>query len=104
MVNQTRVVGIHQVEAEEPVHLVELQVEGSVDDFDFGEITQEEPGKQRNNWQAAYDERKISENRAAFFFHYLDTTRPLLTSAGPLALPPESPVPEHLQNIEYEKP
>lgn len=104
MENQVRVIGIHPVPADEPVHLVELAVEGDADDFDFGEITQEVPGQPRSNWQAVYDERDVGKNRFAFFFHYLDTTRPLLSPAGPLDLPPESPIPAHLQGIEYEQP
>ena len=104
MANRARVIGIHPVPADEPVHLVELAAEGNAADFDFGEITQELRGQPRSNWQAVYDEREIGANRFAFFFHYLDTARPLLSPAGPLALPPESPVPEHLQGIEYERP
>lgn len=101
---RARVIGVHPVEAGEPVHLVELEVEGNAADFDFGEVTQEAAGRPRSNWQAVYDEREVGENRFAFFFHYLDVARPLLSRAGPLVLPPESPVPEHLQDIEYEPP
>ena len=97
-----RVIGIHPITADEPVHLVELEVDA--DDFDFGEVTQETPGQPHSNWQVAYDERELGANRFAFFFHYLDLSRPLLTPIGPLPLPPESPVPEHLQDIEYEQP
>lgn len=104
MVNRARVLGIHPIGADEPVHLVEIEIEGAADGFDFGEITQELPGKPRGNWQTAYDEREIGPNRFAFFFHYLDNAKPLLSSTGPLALPPESSVPEHLQSIEYEQP
>lgn len=80
MVSRARVIGIHPVAADEPVHLVELEVEGSTDDFDFGDVTQEVLGQPRSNWQAAYDERAIGENRFAF----LDTAKPLLSPAGPL--------------------
>jgi len=104
MANRARVVGIHPVAADEPVHLVELEIEGNADGFDIGEITQEVPGQPRRNWQAVYGERRIGQNRWAFFFHYLDTAKPLLSPAGPLALPPESSVPEHLRGIEYEQP
>ena len=104
MANHTRVVGIHRIAADEPVHLVELEVEGNADGFDIGKITQEVPGQTRSNWQAVYDERQIHQNRFAFFFHYLGTAKPLLNPAGLLALPPESPVPEHLLGIEYEQP
>ena len=104
MANRARVVGIYSIAAAEPVHLVELEIEGSVEYFDFGEITQEMPGQPRNNWQAAYDERQVGQNRFAFFFHDPDPANPLLSPAGPLVLPPESPVPEYLLGIEYEQP
>jgi hypothetical protein len=42
--------------------------------------------------------------RAAFFFHYLDLSQPLLTPFGPVTVPPESPVPPHLAAIKYEQP
>jgi hypothetical protein len=102
--NRARVVGIHPIAADEPVYLVELEIEGSADGFDFGEITQDVPGQPPSNWQVAYDERQVGQNRFAFFFHYLDTAKPLLSPAGPLALLTESPVPRHLQGIEYEPP
>ena len=104
MANRARVIGIHPIVWDEPVHLVELEVEGAMSDFRFDEITQVVSGQPRSNWQAAYDERAIGENRFAFFFHYLDTTKPLLSPAGPLDLPSESPVPKHLQGIVYEQP
>jgi hypothetical protein len=104
MANCARVIGIHPVAADEPVHLIELEIEGSADGFDFGEVTQIQPGQPRCNWQVAYDERRIAPNRFVFFFHHLDTTNPLLSSVGPLTLPPESPLPKHLQGIEYEHP
>ena len=104
MAKGARVVGVHPILADEPVHLVELEIEGGTDGFDFGGVTQEVPGQPQSNWQAAYDEREVGKNRYAFFFHYLDTAKPLLSPVGPLVLPPDSPVPEHLQDIEYEQP
>jgi hypothetical protein len=104
MASRARVIGIHRVPADQPVHLVELEVEGDAADFDLGEVTQEVPGQPKSNWQAAYDEREVGDNRFAFFFHYLDTAKPLLSPVGPLTLPPESPIPKHLQGIEYEQP
>jgi hypothetical protein len=104
MQNQARVIGIHPVSAEEPVHLVELEIEGEASDFDFGLITQEVPEQPRSDWQTAYDERELANNRFAFFFHYLDTAKPLSSPLGMLPLPPESPLPEHLRGVEYIQP
>lgn len=104
MANRARVVGIHLIAAKESVHLVELEIEGSTDRFDIGEIAQEVLGQPRSHWQAVYDERQIGQNRFVLFFQHLDTAKPLLSPAGPLFLPPESSVPEHLQGIEDEQP
>jgi hypothetical protein len=101
---QTRIVGIHRVVADEPVHLIELEVDAEAINLEFGEITQPETGQPRSNWQVAYDLQRLGKNRYIFFFHYLDLSRPLVSPAGPLILPPESPLPDHLKSIEYEQP
>jgi hypothetical protein len=103
-----RIIGVHPVLAEEPVHLIEIEVTGDVAAFDFGEVTQELSDQPRENWQVAYDERELGRNSAsirfAFFFHYLDLTKPLLTPFGPVSLPGERPVPSHLRSLKYEQP
>jgi hypothetical protein len=108
MAQQAKLIGVHPVEADEPVHLIELLVEGELDDFDIGEVTQEVAGQPKINWQAPYDERVLEESegmaRYAFFFHYLDLEKPLFTSFGSLPLPKPTSVPAHLQGIQYESP
>ena len=106
---RAKIAGVYPVEADEPVHLIEISIEGgAVDGFDFGEVTQEMADMPRMNWQAPYDERVISETdtraRVVFFFHYLDFTKPLLTPAGELALPPPKEMPARLKEIVYEAP
>lgn len=101
---QGKVVGVHPIPAEEPVYLIEMEIEGDPDDFDLDKVTQEVPGTPRSDWQAPYDERQTTGNRIAFFFHFLDLDKPLLGPAGPLTLPQLTPVPEHLQEVEYEQP
>jgi len=108
MATQAKIIGVHPVEADEPVYLIELLVEGNVDDFDIGEVTQEVAGQPKSNWQAPYDERILEEAKQrahyALFFHYLDFKKPLLTSAGSIALPKPTKAPPHLQDIVYESP
>lgn len=108
MATQAMIIGVHPIVAVEPVHLVELLVEGSVDDFDIGEVTQEVSGQPKSNWQAPYDERVLEESkqkaRYAFFFHYLDFEKPLLTPAGAVPVPKATKAPAHLEDIEYESP
>jgi hypothetical protein len=106
---RVKVIGVYQVEAAEPVHLVEILVEaGGVDAFDLGEVTQEMPDTPRMNWQAPYDEQVLSEMgskvRVVFFFHHLDLHKPLMTPAGSLALPAPKKLPSRLKNIMYEAP
>ena len=96
------------MEADEPCHLVEVVIRGGSGDVDFGDFTQPDGQRGRSEWQVAYDERVIAidgdATRAAFFFHYLDFSQPLLTPFGAVEIPPESPVPPHLATIEYEDP
>src|SRR5688572_27743244 len=98
---QIKVIGVYPIEADEPVHLVELSVLGAPGVFNVGEITQEIPDQPRDNWQSPYMEQILSASgedvladdyeaserpelwrgdmRLAFFFHYLDFERPLRT-------------------------
>ena len=105
---QAKIIGVHPVEADEPVHLIELLVEGDIDGFDIGEVTQETPGQPKSNWQVPYDERVLEvskqSTRLSFFLHYLDFQRPLLTPVGSLSVPTATKVPAHLKDIQYESP
>lgn len=102
--------GIHPIPGTaEPVHLIDIVTVGRFDEVPWGEITQSDPNQPRENWQAVYDERELpplpdGRVRAAFFFYYLDLSRPLETPDGPCVLPSPTPVPEDLAHIEYEEP
>jgi hypothetical protein len=100
---------VYPIAAPEPCHLVEASISGVDPGELLDSITQEVEGQPRESWQAPYDERELepegtSERRVAFFFHYLDLHRPLLSAAGDLALPAPSPLPARLQSIRYEPP
>ena len=101
-----RVVGVHPVEARQPVHLIELEAQIEDMPIVWDSITQSIAGRDPNYWQVPYDEQKVPEKNWhwCFFFHYLDQSRPLLSHSGFLALPPETPVPEHLRFMHYEEP
>ena len=108
------------------MHLVECAVHGVDAPFDLGGFTQPTPHQPRSNWQVPYLEHFLSPSgdavvayygdidakpqlwrgqmRIAFFFHYLDTTRPLSTPFGDATLPEESALPDRLSRIQYESP
>lgn len=108
MANQATIIGVYEIEADEPVHLVELELTGDIDEFDFADVKQMIADQPHANWQTAYDEREIesptSNRRFAFFFHYLDLNTPLITSFGEIGVPEPTPMPERLGDIEYEVP
>ncbi len=108
MTTQAKIIGVHPIEADELVHLIEFLVEGDADAFDIGEVTQEVTGQPKSNWQAPYDERVLEESdgniRYAFFFHYLDFKQPLITPAGSLSAPKPTKHAAHLMEIQYESP
>jgi hypothetical protein len=103
---EVKVLGVHPVDdAPEPCALIEVAIDNA-DDFDWGAVTQEVDGQPRDNWQAPWDEQPLDkeERRWAFFFHYLDDGKPLLTADGPVKLPKSTPRPKHLKAIKYEEP
>ncbi len=119
-------IGVYPVEAREPVHLVEVWVRAAERVFDIGGITQDLPDQPKSNWQVPYSEYVLNgagdetlteefgaadkpelwkgDMRMAFFFHYLDFERPLLTPFGPVQLPRATELPERLSIIRYEPP
>ena len=88
------------------LYLVELVIAGDPGDMDWMQVTQEIAGEPRENWQMPYDEQCISEQEGkwAFFFHFMDPQKPLLTQLGEAQLPQTSAIPEHLADVKYEAP
>ena len=106
---QVQVIGVHPVRtAPEPCHLVEMAFRDYTCDWEWVDVTQEQKGRHKNNWQVAYDGRLLEQtedaSRVAFFFHYLDFAKPLLTPVGSAELPEPTDVPPHLAHIKYEEP
>ena len=104
MAPRIEILGIHRVEAAEPCHLIELVVRNSGGRFDIGSFTQEIPDQPQDNWQVPWDEVFLDsagesvvssrfstrDVRIAFFFHYLDHQRPLITPFGNVDVPDEN--------------
>jgi hypothetical protein len=95
------IIGVHSVDAFEPCHLIEVELDVPID---WGKVTQEVDGQPADNWQVPWDEQRLDDKRWVFFFHYLQFDRPLLTPEGPIPVPPKTPLPERLSGIEYETP
>ena len=115
------IVGVYPVDAPEHCHLIECWVRDASGDFDIGTITQKLADEPEDNWQTPWDEYVLNDDgttgelatsidalngdvRIAFFFHYLDSDRPLITPGGAISLPTPTPRPERLSFIEYEPP
>ena len=122
------VVGVYSVPDNPDVSLIELTVDAPPSTVDVGGFTQQDPNEERANWQVPYDERYLntegtgeigerwaswstqpdveepSTTRLVFFFHFLDSQRPLLTPNGEISLPSIQAMPERLSFVEYETP
>ena len=123
---EIKIIGVYPVAADEPVHIVELSVFDANGIFEIGGFTQEIRDQPRDNWQApwlvqilsASGDKSLADDyempkrpelwhgvmRLAFFFHYLDLARPLITPFGEFELPAESQLPDRLSMMEYEQP
>lgn len=88
------------------LYLFEVEIEPADADVDWCAITQPIEGQPKANWQVPYDERRVDEreNHWAFFFHFLDRSRPMQTQLGDRDLPGSTPIPPHLRSIRYEVP
>jgi hypothetical protein len=88
------------------LYLIEVQVHPPTARFEWAAFTQRQPDQPRENWQVPYDEQAIAkaEGRWAFFFHFLDRSKPLETPAGARVLPLATARPSHLDDLVYELP
>jgi hypothetical protein len=118
---QLQVIGVHPVEeAPDPCCLVELRVGPGLPPLDLTAVTQPASGLPGSGWQAPVDPHLLdaggnsgqpldgdaaravpSPARLAFFFHFLQLDRPLLTPLGPLQLPAPTPRPARLAFLRY---
>ena len=110
---EVEIVGIHPIESEElqgteTCYLIEIIIQCSYEEFDFEKVTQEEPELPEGFWQVAWDERELMRDgdgtHCAFFMHCLDLSRPIITPLGKVHLPSLTPIPVHLEGIEYNSP
>lgn len=102
---EVKIIGVYNVPKKKNVHLIEILI-NTKDKYEIGEFTQEDPTADRLSWQAPYDEcyldykgiklRKSKTNRFAFYFHYLDFNRKLLTPFGLFELPKSRKLPKRL--------
>ena len=123
------VIGVYTVPDHEDVALVEVGVDRRPSMVDVGQFTQQDPGVDQANWQVPYDERYLNSDgtheigerwaigwdpqpgvvepattRLVFFFHFLDSSRPLIGPDGEVRLPTPMAMPARLAFVEYEQP
>jgi hypothetical protein len=105
------------------VALVEVLIEEPDDTFDMGGFTQPDPSVPQDNWQVAWDEVFLSADgehvlakdwrvlpkatrvRAAFYIHFWNSDRGLMSCYGALTCPVPQAMPERLWRLApYEPP
>ncbi|MBN2394939.1 MAG: hypothetical protein JXC36_00565 [Candidatus Atribacteria bacterium] len=119
--DKTELIGVYTIPNHDDVKLIELVIEENLNDFDPIQITQEQKGLDKMDWQTAYDEQYLNAEgneiigddfdrpngltrfRLVFFFHYLDFNKPLLSQYGLIKLKQVTDMPVRLSKIiEYE--
>lgn len=102
------IVGNYRI-GNEPWRLIELCAFDLQAPLDFDSFALPIPDQPRSNWQAPWNERILSQDKnsrevRACFFLFVASNGPLLTPAGPIALPPASERPAHLDFVQFEEP
>jgi hypothetical protein len=93
----------------EPWRLIDIMALDVRGDLDFASFVLPVPGRPKSNWQVPWDERVLSNGERegkvrACFFLFVESDEPLLTPAGPVALPPASERPTRLGYVQFEEP
>jgi hypothetical protein len=101
----------------ESVVLIEVIVKNRDDNFQIGDFTQEQEGRPRDGWQAPWGAKILAEGgeslvetrwnqlpqdkdlRLAFYLHYYQPDKPLLTSYGERNCPPVEAMPARLRRL-----
>ena len=114
------IVGVYEVPSAPEALLIEVAASVPPDELDVGGVTQEEPGRPRDNWQAPWMEQWLDESganivsepfdapdnmatsRLVFFLHYVALDRPLVTPTGDVPLPSPVALPSRLAAVEYD--
>lgn len=88
------------------LRLIVIEVIPAEAEIDWSCVAQPLPGVARRNWQVPYEEELIDSvpGRWAFFVHFVDSGRPLLTPVGERVLPSITPTPEYLVKKKYYPP
>ena len=111
------IIGVYSISESDEVKLIEMLIDCTPSKVEIDKLTQPEKDTPKSSWQAAYDEHYLSEDgtkvigrfgkiptnitytRLAFFLHFVDFEKPLLSQFGELWLPAESPIPDRLKII-----
>ena len=124
MTKEIDLIGVYKVDGQKDVYLIELGIKANHEKVDIGEFTQQQDGTDRMDWQTPWDEKFLNEDgtkitgdwmdsptdtsdftRLAFFLHFMDFQKPLLTQYGEMDLSNPEQMPKRLSSIiKYENP
>ena len=124
MTNEIDLIGVYEVDGQKDVHLIELVIKTNHENIDVGEFTQAQDGIDKMSWQTPWDEKFLNKDgtiitgdwmdsptdtsdftRFAFFLHFIDFDKPLLTQFGEMELSNPEKIPSRISSIiKYEKP
>lgn len=113
-----KLIGLYIVKQDPDVTLVELSIDEKATKIDIGKFTQKIKGVPKLDWQAPIQEKYLDKKgekvigddfdlpkrigittRLTFFIYFLDTSKPLVTPYGHLALIEKSKMPKRLKGI-----
>lgn len=94
-------IGVYAIPNHDDVKLIELVIEENLDDFDPIQITQEQKGQDKMDWQTAYDEKYLNVEGNEIIGNDFD--KPMISQYGLIKLKQATELPDRLSNIiEYE--
>ena len=115
--------GVYSISNNKEVHIIEFEAIDEINDLEISQITQVLDGQERVNWQAPYDEKYFDQTnqligdwmdepesikkgeKFVFFFHELNSNKPIRTQFGDYEISEIKQPPNWLKEImKYEEP
>ena len=113
-----KLIGVYQLNGFPDVSLIEIKIDVPVNIVDISSFMQPNESLPKEDWQVAYDEHFLNEDgtkvigtmlnqgilteqntRVAFFMHYVNFNKPLISQYGEIKLSLPTTMPERLECI-----